>query len=142
LDVRQRVGSGMPFRRLIEEGRLAGRRFVELGLGRFVNDPADLAWLGAQGGTAVHAEAILERGLDPGPALDAATAEGPAFLSVDLDVLDQSVAPGVSAPNPLGLGLQAAARLCEAAGARREIRHFDLMELNPAFDVDGHTARA
>jgi formimidoylglutamase len=142
LDVREKVGSGMPFRRLIEGGRLDARRFVELGLGRFVNDERDLEWLRARGGTAVHAEAIFERGLDVQAALDLATAEGPAFLSIDLDALDQSVAPGVSAPNPLGLSLRDAAKLAEAAGSRREIQHFDLMELNPVYDVDGHTARA
>jgi len=142
LDVREKVGSGMPFRRLIEGRRLEPRRFVELGLGRFVNDERDLEWLRAQGGTVVHAEAIFERGLDAHAALDLAAAEGPAFVSIDLDALDQSIAPGVSAPNPLGLSLRDAAKLAEAAGARREVQHFDLMEFNPSYDVDGHTARA
>ena len=58
-----------------------------------------------------------------------------------LDALDQSVAPGVSAPNPLGLSLREAARLAEAAGARPAVQHFDLMELNPSADVGGRTAR-
>lgn len=141
LDVREKAGSGMPFRRLIERGGLEPRRFVELGLGRFVNDQSDLEWLRARGGTAVHVEAIVERGLDAHAALELAAAEGPAFVSIDLDALDQSVAPGVSAPNPFGLGPRDAARLAEAAGARREVHHFDLMELNPSHDVDGHTAR-
>lgn len=142
LDVRQKVGSGMPFRRLIESQALDPRRFVELGLGRFVNDPDDLAWLRAQGGTLVHVDSILEQGLDPQVALERACAGGPAFLSIDLDAFDQSVAPGVSAPNPLGLTLEHGVHLAEAAGARSQIRHFDLMEFNPAFDVDGHTGRS
>lgn len=141
LDVRERVGSGMPFRRLIETGKLEPRRFVELGLGRFVNDPGDLEWLRQRGATAIHADVIFERGLDERSALELATAEGPGFVSIDLDALDQSVAPGVSAPNPLGLSLREAARLAEAAGARPEVQHFDLMELNPSADVGGRTAR-
>jgi formiminoglutamase len=141
LDVREKVGSGMPFRRLIDGGHLDARRFVELGLGRFVNDEQDLEWLRAQGGTLLHADVIADRGLDALAALDLAASEGGAFLSIDLDALDQSVAPGVSAPNPLGVPLRDAAQLAEAAGARREIRHFDLMEFNPAFDVDARTAR-
>jgi formiminoglutamase len=142
LDVREKVGSGMPFRRLIEGQHVEPRRFVELGLGRFVNDESDLEWLRARGGTAIHAEAIFEHGLDHRAALELSTAEGPGFLSIDLDALDQSVAPGVSAPNPLGLSLSNATRLAEAAGARPEIRHFDMMELNPSYDPDGRTARA
>jgi formiminoglutamase len=142
LDVRSKVGSGMPFRRLIETQALEPRRFVELGLGRFVNDAEDLAWLHARGGTMIHAEVILEHGLDGQAALDRATAEGPAFLSIDLDAFDQSVAPGVSAPNPLGLPLRDAVKLAEAAGKNPMIRHFDLMEFNPTFDVDARTGRS
>jgi formimidoylglutamase len=140
LDVRTRLGSGMPFRKLIEGRHLDPKRFVELGLGRFSNDPADLAWAREQGATLVFAEKVLEDGLDPGAVLDLCGG-GPAFLSIDLDGLDQSVAPGVSAPNPSGLGVRDAARLAEAAGARPEIQHFDLMEHNPDHDHDARTAR-
>jgi formiminoglutamase len=141
LDVREKVGSGMAFRRLIEGRQLDARRFVEIGLGRFVNDQRDLEWLHARGGTAIHAEVVFEHGLDHTAALELASAEGPAFLSIDLDAFDQGVAPGVSAANPLGLSLRDAAPLCEAAGARREVQHFDLMEFNPNHDLDGRTAR-
>lgn len=142
LDVRARVGSGMPFRALIEGKHLAPQRFVELGLGRFSNDRADLEWLGQQGATLLFAETLSEPGLEVGGLLDAACQGGCAFLSIDLDGLDQSAAPGVSAPNPLGLSVRDAARLAEAAGARPQIRHFDLMELNPTYDLDARTARA
>jgi arginase family enzyme len=142
LDVRETLGSGMPFRRLIEGRWLDPQRFVELGLGRFVNDERDLAWLRAQGGSTVQADTILERGLDAQAALAHAAAGGPAFLSIDLDALDQSVAPGVSAPNPLGLPLRDAAKLAEAAGAHSAVEHFDLMELNPSHDIDGRTGRS
>jgi formimidoylglutamase len=141
LDVRERVGSGMPFRALIEGKHLAPQRFVELGLGRFTNDRVDLEWLSRQGATLLFAETLLERGLDVDGVLDAACRAGAAFLSIDLDGLDQNAAPGVSAPNPLGVSVRDAARLAEAAGARPEIRHFDLMELNPRYDVDARTAR-
>ena len=142
LDVRTRVGSGMPFRRLIEGGHLDPKRFVELGLGRFSNDPADLAWLLEQGSTLAFADTVLARGLDVEATLELACRGGAAFLSIDLDGLDQSVAPGVSAPNPMGLGIREAARLAEAAGARPEILQFDLMEHNPEYDLDSRTARS
>lgn len=142
LDVRARIGSGMPFRKLIEGGQLDAHRFTELGLGRFSNDPGDLAWLREQGGSTVFAETILDAGLDVESALQRACGAGRAFLSIDLDALDQSVAPGVSAPNPWGLGVSHAARLAEAAGASSRVVHFDVMELNPEHDVGARTARA
>jgi formimidoylglutamase len=142
LDVRERVGSGMPFRRLIEAGQLDARRFVEVGLGRFANDPNDSQWLEAQGARLVYADSILDRGLDAASLLQWSCGAGPAFLSIDLDGLDQSAAPGVSAPNPLGVGLRDAVRLAEAAGVHPGILHFDLMEFNPSYDLDARTARS
>jgi formimidoylglutamase len=142
LDVRTRVGSGMPFRRLIERRVVDPRRFVELGLGRFSNDRADLAWVREQGAELVFASEIHAKGLDLDRAFELALEGGAGFVSIDLDGLDQSVAPGVSAPNPLGLAVWHAAELAERAGEDPRVIHFDLMELNPLYDRDAHTARA
>lgn len=142
LDVRARVGSGMPFRRLIEGEHLDPRRFVEVGLGRFSNDAHDLEWIGSRGAWLIHAETVLEHGLDAAALLAHATSGGSAFVSIDLDGLDQAVAPAVSAPSPLGLRLHDAVRLAEAAGAHPAVRHFDLMEFCPRFDLDSRTARS
>ena len=141
LDVRERVGSGMPFRRLISGEFLDARRFVELGIGRFANQRSDVHWLTGQGARLISVEQAHEPGFDPGTELSRVADVGPAFVSIDLDGLDQSVAPGVSAPNPLGLGLAHATRLAECAGLHQNVVHFDLMELNPSYDRDGATAR-
>jgi formiminoglutamase len=142
LDVRARVGSGMPFRRLIEAGHLDPQRFSEVGLGRFSNDAADLEWIRTRGAQLIFAESLLEHGLDAAALLSHACSGGTAFVSIDLDGLDQTVAPAVSAPSPLGVRLHDAARLAEAAGAHPAIRHFDLMEFCPRFDLDSRTARS
>jgi len=97
----------------------------------------------------------LDASVAPLPAPDGDLEEGPSgdgdaltrlmedawFVSLDLDALDASVAPGVSAPNPEGLSSAAMARIAHAAGASLWVGSFDLMELNPRFDVDGRTAR-
>lgn len=141
LDVRQRVGSGMPFRRLIEDDCLRASAFCEVGLNRFANERADFEWLAAQGAELVLIDEVLRSGMQSEARLARATASGAAFVSIDLDGLDSSVAPGVSAKNPLGLRVEHVAELAEAAGAHSRVRHFDLMELCPAHDVDGRTAR-
>lgn len=141
LDVREHVGSGMPFRRLIENGRLDPRHFVELGLGRFANDEGDLGWLQAKGARWVLASQVRQPEFSVEAELKRCLGTGAAFVSIDLDGLDQSIAPGVSAPNPLGLALAPALDLAEAAGKTPEVLHFDVMELNPKVDPEQRTAR-
>jgi formimidoylglutamase len=141
LDVRERVGSGMPFRRLIEGGWLEPRRFVELGLSRFANDASDWHWLKGRGAELVLVDDVLRDGTHAGFHLERVLAGGSGFVSIDLDGIDGAFAPGVSAKNPLGVRVEHAAELAEIAGLRPELRHFDLMELCPPHDVDGRTAR-
>lgn len=62
-------------------------------------------------------------------------------LSLDLDVLPASVAPGVSAPNGFGLStacVRTALRLVAQSG---KLGLFEVAELNPTHDVGGRTAR-
>ncbi len=141
LDVRERVGSGMPFRRLITGGHLEPRAFIELGLGRFANDASDVAWARAHGVMLISADEIAA--MPPSPAILVAQAAGPgaAFLSIDLDGIDAASAPGVSAPSPLGVSVDVAARLADAAGHNPRVAHLDIMELCPPFDPEGRTAR-
>ncbi len=142
LDVRQRVGSGMPFRRLIEQRCLEPARFVELGLGRFVNDQNDVEWLGGHGARLVWIDQVLKEGLNVGRHFELAFAGGrPGFVSIDLDGLDQSLVCGVSAMNPMGVQVWHATSLAEAAGRHSAVRHFDLMELSPMHDPSGKSAR-
>lgn len=127
LDVRAEAGSGMPFRALVEQCGV-GPLHVH-GLDRFANAKEHLDWFGAQGGTR-HGDDATAR-----------IPAGDAFVSVDLDVLDASHAPGVSAMNPAGWHPTRLALWAEAAGAATNVRCFDIMELNPAHDPDGRTAR-
>ena len=128
LDVRETRGSGMPFRKLVED---CGVTALHLhGFRPLVNSPGHLAWFKAHGGR-LHpdgAKISLPRGRD-------------LFVSFDLDVLDAAHAPGVSALNPAGWTVREAEAWVTACGADSRVRCFDLMELNPAFDPDGRTAR-
>ena len=141
LDVRERVGSGMPFRRLIEAGHLDPRAFVELGLGRFANEPADVEWLRARGGRLVSADAVRDGRVGLAEVFAEALGPGAGFVSIDLDGIDAAHAPGVSALNPRGLGVRDAERVADAAGRDSRVRHFDIMELCPPHDAEDRTAR-
>ncbi|MBG0738254.1 formimidoylglutamase [Paeniglutamicibacter antarcticus] len=63
------------------------------------------------------------------------------YLTIDLDVFEASVAPGVSAPAAYGVPLAVIAAICRQVAASGKLFHADVAELNPEFDVDHRTAR-
>lgn len=62
-------------------------------------------------------------------------------LSLDLDVLDPGLAPGVSTPAPAGLRAPQAMACMRLLGQCGRVGSVDLVELNPARDVRQQTAR-
>ena len=63
------------------------------------------------------------------------------FLSVDMDSVDQSEAPGVSAPSPGGLSSsELLDGVYEAAKDKRD-KGMDIVEVAPSLDPTGNTAR-
>jgi agmatinase len=63
------------------------------------------------------------------------------YVSIDLDVLDPSVAPGHSLQEPGGLGYRQLRSLLAEVARRGRVIGFDVVELNPARDPSGATAR-
>lgn len=63
------------------------------------------------------------------------------YLTIDLDVLPASVAPGVSAPAAYGVPLPVISAVCRHVAGSGKLLHVDVAELNPEFDIDGRTAR-
>ena len=127
LDVRAETGSGMPFRRLLEGGH--ARELYVQGLDRFANTAEHVAWFLANGGSVGGFGRKME------------WPEGDLFVSLDLDVVDQAHAPGVSAMNPCGWSSTLSEQWCFAAGRCERVRCFDIMELSPPHDEHGRTAR-
>ena len=122
--------------------RLAELPFVgtvtALGVRNVLREEVDgLRELGGRWATSLD---VIERG-----AAEVVRATVPAaealYVSIDLDVLDSSVAPGHSLPEPGGLSYrQLRATLAEVARRGRVIG-FDVVELNPARDPSATTAR-
>jgi formiminoglutamase len=127
LDVRDEPGSGMAFRRLVEACGVQG--LDVRGMDPYSNRRDHLAWFRAHGGKT--------GGFGP----DDPWPSGPLFMSVDLDVIDQAFAPGVSAQNPAGWSPTRVEAWVQAAGRCSRIGAFDLMELSPPWDEGGRTAR-
>ena len=66
------------------------------------------------------------------------TISGPVYLSIDLDGLDPSVAPGVSHHEPGGLTFRAVLDIIDALPG--PLVGADVVELNPSRDLVGMTA--
>jgi arginase family enzyme len=92
---------------------------------------------------ALTAPEVRERGAARAGA-DAAAwlAERPAWLHLDLDVLDEAVLPAVSYPQPLGLDWDELVALVRPLVAAPKLLGVSVADLNPDRDPDGtHAAR-
>ncbi|MDF1808384.1 MAG: formimidoylglutamase [Phycisphaerales bacterium] len=128
LDVRETDGSGMPFRKLLETGAAKSMRVH--GLDPNSNSQEHVHWFKTHGG---HIANNLDHD-DPWPTTN-------TFVSLDLDVIDQSHAPGVSAHNACGWTSTQTEAWVLKAGQNPLVRCFDIMELSPPYDRDERTAR-
>ena len=63
------------------------------------------------------------------------------YVSIDLDVLDSSVAPGHSLQEPGGFSYRQLRAILVEVARRGRVVGFDVVELNPARDPSGATAR-
>jgi formiminoglutamase len=63
------------------------------------------------------------------------------YLSLCLDVFSSAYAPGVSAPQPLGLTPWQLLPLVRKLASSGKVLTYDVAELAPVYDVDQHTAK-
>jgi agmatinase len=137
-----RDGYSSPIRRLRELPHV--RTVVQVGL-RDVGSAREAEVLAARaaGNVLVRAEEVHERGA---PLLDELAARfDPAhrvYITIDVDGLDPSCAPGTLWPAPGGLWFWQVARLVRAVSGRCELAGMDVCEFVPARDPQGHTALA
>lgn len=134
--------SGTPYRQLLSEGWLQPQHFYEMGHQPFANSPVYTQYLIEQGVHRFPLRQLHETGLLTVFAnLLQQTSNQAIFWGIDLDVVCAAEAPGVSAPNPLGISGAELCQLTELAGADPRTRLIEFSEVNPNYDVDGRTAR-
>jgi agmatinase len=98
------VSHGTPMFRLVEQGHVDPSRYVQIGLRGYWPGEEEFAWQAEQGITAIFMHEVRDGGI--GDAVGRALGvlgDGPAFLSVDIDVLDPAYAPGTGTPEPGGM---------------------------------------
>ena len=121
-----RLSHACPFARIMEAG--LAKRLVQVGIRTATKHQREQA---ARFGV----EMIEMRAL---PGQDKLKADGPVYVSFDMDVLDPAFAPGVSHREPGGMSVREA--IAHLHAIRGEIVGADLVEYNPVQDVAGVTA--
>lgn len=137
------LSHGTPMRRLIENGHVAGRNFVQVGLRGYWPPPDVLEWMEQQQMRTHFMSEIEDRGFDA--VLDEAiqqALDGPdvVYLSVDVDVLDPAFAPGTGTPEPGGLSARELLRAVRRIALKVPLAALDVVEVCPPYDPAGITA--
>jgi agmatinase len=123
---------GTPMFRLVRDGHVDARRYVQIGLRGYWPGATEFAWQAEQGITSVFMHDVRAQGID---AVVARTVElvgaGPVFVTVDVDVLDPAFAPGTGTPEPGGLTSLELLGAVRRVAERLEVVGADLVEIIP-----------
>jgi formiminoglutamase len=134
--------SGTPYRQLLDERIINADRFYEIGAQRFSNSSTYTRYLADQGVRIVWADQLRNGDLLPiVRALVDQHPSAPIFWGLDMDAVRAADAPGVSAPNPLGISGAELCALADLAGSLPHTRVVEITEVNPVYDLDDRTSR-
>ena len=130
--------------RISELPNLPGDKIAHLGARNSLN-PKDWIDLAETRGIRFHPMfEVLERGVDATAAEAIAQAwdgSDAQYLSFNFNVMDASMAPGVTAAEPGGLESREMMRIAGQLGGRGGVSVIEVSELCPLFDVSGTTSR-
>jgi formimidoylglutamase len=129
---------GIGMRRLVDEGYVAGERFIQVGLHGYFPDPEDFDWMRDVGMRWFTAEEIDERGMPSvvDDLIEVVAADCPdgVFVSFDIDVFDTAYAPGTGAPEPGGLTPREVLPALRRVFNELDVVAMELVEVAPNFD--------
>ena len=131
------LSHGGPVRRVIDEGHVKGRNFIQVGLNSFKPGKKDIKWM-RKNEIRYHYMTEIDR--DGWKAVvDRVLAEamdGPEhlFISIDTDCLEPSYGPGMGTPEPGGLTVRELFPMLRALGIQNNVVGVELVEVNPLTD--------
>ena len=142
LDVRDPAelgpANGTPIRQLIDGGIVRGEDVVNIGLHGYFNAAPLVAYAKEHGIRMVTLRKARELGVAQCVEKELALLAGKVdrvYVTVDMDVLDISVAPGVPASTPGGMSAEELFKSLLAIGQFKAVRHIDFVCLDPSRDV-------
>jgi agmatinase len=123
---------GTPMYRLVEQGAVDAARYVQIGLRGYWPGEREFAWQRERGITSLFMHDVAALGIEEvvGRAIGT-VGSGPVFLSIDIDVLDPSVAPGTGTPEPGGMSAAELMWAARTLAAELDVVGAELVEVIP-----------
>jgi formimidoylglutamase len=131
--------SGVPLRKALgfEGSPLRGPNLVQIGIAELANAPEHARYAEEQGVRVIGNVEVFERGLDAcvEEALErAADGTDALYVTVDVDAIDHSQAPGTAAPNPNGLDARDLYRAVRRIARGPRVVGMDVVEISPTLE--------
>jgi agmatinase len=131
------ITHGSWVKRLITEGHVPGKNYIQVGLRGYYPDAESFEWMRKEG-FRYHTMTEVERRGWPAVMEDIIkeAKDGPEFLyiSFDIDTLDPAYMPGTGTPEPGGLTTREAFPIVRRLCAETNVIGFDIVELAPERD--------
>ena len=105
---------------------------IQVGIRSFRTHEEDAGDSIRDGNSIVTARDLRKHGTER--LLDLLPKDGAVYVSIEVDVLDPSIVPGTSAPEPSGLSYDELRDALIAIARRTHVIGFDLVEVNPMID--------
>ena len=115
------------------------KNIVQIGMRGLANDPESMANARKIHSAIITSEQIHRRGVEW--ALSQVNVSGDIYISLDVDVMDPTVAPGTGTLEPDGLNFREIDDLLTEVAAKGHLVGFDVVEVNPYRDPSGRTAQ-
>jgi agmatinase len=120
-------------RQLVDAGHIDSRRYAQVGLRGYWPGEREFAWQAERGITSLFMHEIRDLGIRAVvERAVAAVGPGPAYLTVDVDVLDPAFIPGTGTPEPGGMTPRELLLAVRTVAAALELVGADVVEVIPS----------
>ena len=130
-----RYANGSPMRRSMELDFT--NKMVQLGIRCIRSRESDYNFAKSQGSQIFTRQDIRQKGVDE--IVKKLSPLGNVYVSIDIDGLDPSIAPGTGSPTVDGLLYYEVINLLKGITKKSNVVGFDIVEVNPMVDLSGQT---
>ena len=130
-----RYANGSPMRRSMELDFT--NKMVQMGIRCIRSRESDYNFAKSQGSQIFTRQDIRQKGVDE--IVEKLSPLGNVYVSIDIDGLDPSIAPGTGSPTVDGLLYYEVINLLKGITKKSYVVGFDIVEVNPMVDLSGQT---